>query len=125
VSIVKFERQRERHVVQVPVVGPDGKQLVNEKNRGVTQSVVVGLEANLREDARVALATARQKNPGLSVRQFMSGYGSQRLNDPESLWDSTMLADLRSGMTVTLMSALLLGVLTLYLAAISIEVHNR
>lgn len=125
VAIVKFDRQRERHVAAIPIVGLDGKSLVDAKNRQVVEHVVVGFESNLLEDAKVALAEARKTKPGLSTRQFMSGYGSQRLNAPESLWDSTLLADLRNGLTVTLMIALLFGVMTLYLAAFMIEVHNR
>lgn len=125
IAIAKFDRQRERHVATIPLVGSDGKPLVDSKNRKVNQHVVIGTESTLREDARIALANARKKKPGLSLRQFMSGFGSPHLNDPESLWDRTILADLRSGMTFMLMGALLFGVLTLYLAAFLVEVYNR
>jgi hypothetical protein len=80
------------------------------------QNVVVGLEADLREDARVALSKAREKRAGLSIRQFMSGFGPQRVNDPEALWDSVLLGNLRSNMTITLMCAVLFGVMTLFWA---------
>jgi hypothetical protein len=86
--------------------------------------VVVGLEADLRDDARVALAEARKKRPGLSVRQFMSGFG-ERVNDPEALWDPALLANIRSNLTMRLMYALLFGVMALFLGGFIIEVYNR
>jgi hypothetical protein len=86
---------------------------------------VIGLESDLREDARAAFVEARKKKAGLSVRQFMSGFGPQRLNDPEALWDSALLANTRSSLTMTLMCVVLLGVMALFLAAFTIEVFNR
>jgi hypothetical protein len=125
IAIARFDRLRERHVVQVPVVGEDGKELLDRKNEGVQRNVVVGLERDMRDDARAALAEARRKTPGLSVRQFMSGFGPQRLNDPEALWDSALLANTRSSLTITLMCIVLLGVMAVFLAAFIIEVFNR
>jgi hypothetical protein len=52
----------------------------------------------------------------------MSGYGAQTVNDPEALWDGTMLANIRSSLTTTLMCIILLGVLVLFWAAVIIEV---
>jgi hypothetical protein len=125
IAIARFDRLRERHVVQVPMVGADGKPLMDRRKKEVQQNVVVGLEAELRNDAKVALDKAREKRGGLSVRQFMSGFGPQRVNDPEALWDSGLLANIRSTMTITLMGALLLGVMALFLGAFIIEVYNR
>jgi hypothetical protein len=123
-AIARFERMRERHVATIPQVGADGKQLLDRKKKPVNQNVVVGTDADLREDARTALAAARKKSPGLSVRQFMSGFGPQRVNDPDALWDSNLLADIRSNMTITLMYAALLGVMALFLAAFTIEIFQ-
>jgi hypothetical protein len=111
-------------VATIPQVGPDGKQLLDRKRKTINQNVVVGTEADLREDARTALVAARKKTPGLSVRQFMSGFGPQRVNDPEALWDSNFLADIRSNMTITLIYAVLLGVMALFLAAFTIEIFQ-
>ncbi len=55
----------------------------------------------------------------------MSGFGSQKVNDPEALWDPTLLANLRSSMTITLMCAVVLGVMALFLAAFIIEVYSH
>jgi hypothetical protein len=112
-------------VATIPQVSADGKPLLDRKKKAINQNVVVGTEAELREDARIALASARQKRPGLSVRQFMSGFAPQRVNDPEALWDSSLLADVRSNMTIMLMYAVLLGVMALFLAAFTIEIFNR
>jgi len=125
VAIARFDRLRERHVVQVPMVGADGTPLPDGRNRVVRQNVVIGLESDLREDARAALVEARKTQAGLSVREFMSGFGPRRLNDPEALWDATLLANTRSTLTITLMFVVLLGVMALFLAAFTIEVFNR
>jgi hypothetical protein len=125
IAIVRFDCLRERHVVQISMVAADGKPLLDRRKRVVQQSVVIGLESDLREDARAAFVEARKKKAGLSVRQFMSGFGPQRLNDPEALWDSALLANTRSSLTMTLMCVVLLGVMALFLAAFTIEVFNR
>lgn len=125
IAIVRFESLRQRHVVSIPLVGADGQPFLDHNNRALQQNVVVGVESNMRDDAKAALVAARKKTPGLSVRQFMSGFGPQRVNDPEALWDPTLLADTRSRLTITLMSVVLLGVMTLFLAAFSIEAFNR
>jgi hypothetical protein len=124
-AIVRFDRLRKLHVVAVPMVGADGKPLLDKKKKPLEQNVVVGLESQLRDEARVALADARKKKGGLSVRQFMSGYGAQRVNDPEALWDSALLAGLSSSLTTTLMWILLLAVMTLFLSAFVIDAAGR
>jgi len=119
------ELLRKLHVVSVPMVGADGKPLLDKKKKPLEQNVVVGLESQLRDEARVALADARKKKGGLSVRQFMSGYGAQRVNDPEALWDSALLAGISSSLTTTLMWILLLAVMTLFLSAFVIDAAGR
>lgn len=89
------------------------------------QNVVIGLESNLRDEAKAALAKARTKRGGLSLRGFMSGYGAQRVNDPEALWDSALLANTSSNLTTTLMCVVLFGVMTLFLSSFTIEIVNR
>jgi hypothetical protein len=87
IAVAMFDHLRERHVVPIPMVGVDGKPLRDRRKREVRQNVVVGSEPDLRDDMKTALARARKKNPGLSVLQFMSGFGAPRLNDPEALWE--------------------------------------
>lgn len=123
-AIARFDRLRERHVVQIPMVGANGQPLVDRKKRAIQENVVIGLESDLREDVKVALNKARRQRAGLSVRQFMSGFGAQRVNDPEALWDSVLLGNIRSNMTITLMCAVLFGVMALFLAAFVVEVFN-
>ncbi len=125
VAIARFDRLRERHVVAIPMVGADGKPLKDRKKREVHQNVVVGLDADMREDAKAALTKARERRPGLSVPQFMSGFGPQHVNDPEALWDRALLANTRSNMTITLMCAILFGIMALFLGAFIIDVYNR
>ena len=117
VLIARFERARERYVMQIPVVGDGGVALKDK-------SIVVGLEQDIREPAKTALADARKKNASLSLREFMGGFGRTPY-DPEALWDRTMLADIRSNLTVMLMTILLFGVMVLFISAFIIEVFNR
>src|SRR5438309_4180694 len=86
VAIAIFDRQRERHVAVIPQVAPDSTPLVDHKNDPVVHHVVVGSEATLRKDAKTAFDKARKQSPGLSLMQFMSGFGPQHLNDPNALW---------------------------------------
>ena len=125
VAIAQFDRLTKLHIASVPLVGPDGQPLHDAKNRPASQNVVIGLEKDLRPEARTALEAARATKGGISIRQFMSGYGSQRVNDPESLWDPELLVAISSRLTVTLMAILLLGVMTLFWAAFTIEAMNR
>jgi hypothetical protein len=125
VAVARFDLLRERHVVPIAMVGADGRPLLDRRKQVVQQNLVIGLEADLRDDAKAALAEARKKKAGLSVRQFMSGFGPQRVNDPEALWDPALLADTRSTLTITLMCIVLLAVMALFLSAFTIEVFNR
>jgi hypothetical protein len=117
ISIARFDRMRERHVVQIPLTGGHGQQIGQ-------QTIVVGLEQDIREPAKTAYLNARKDNPSLSLITFMAGFGSNPY-DPHALWDPTSLADLRNSLTVTLMSILLFGVLVLYLAAFIIVVKQH
>jgi hypothetical protein len=123
-AIVRFDRLRKLHVVPIPLVAADGKPLVDKKKNVVDQNVVIGLESDMRDEAKVALAAARKKG-GLSVRQFMSGYGAQRVNDPEAIWDSALLAKISSSLTTTLMCIVLLAVMALFWSAFTIEAASR
>lgn len=79
----------------------------------------------MRPEAKAALIQARKLKSGLSVRQFMSGYGAQGVNDPEAIWDSGLLAKTSSSLTITLMCIVLLGVMALFWSAFTMEVVTR
>lgn len=121
-SVGRFDRLRKIHVVQVPQVTPDGSPLLDKHNQPIQTNLVIGSEQELLPDAAAALKEQRSSRGGLSLRQFMSGYGAQRVNDPEALWDRGLLADIANRLTTTLMYVLLLGVMTLFLAAFVVEV---
>ena len=55
----------------------------------------------------------------------MAGYGAQRVNDPGALWDSALLAKISNSLTTTLMGVVLCAVMTLFLAAFSIDAFGR
>ena len=86
-------------------------------------NVVIGSEEQLRPEAAAALKQARERQ-GVSLRQFMSGYGSP-VNDPETLWDKGRLAGIANKVTTSLMYVVLLAVMTVFLAAFVIEVASK
>lgn len=117
-AVVRFDWLRRIHVVTIPLVGGDGRQ-VGEAN------VVIGVEKAMQTEARRALAAARKNNGGLSLSDFMSGFGATRVNDPEAIWDREELERIRSKLMLSLMSALLCGVLALFWSALVVEVFSR
>jgi len=86
---------------------------------------VIGTEAELRPEVRDDLTAARAVRGGLSLGEFMSGYGGQRLNNPEALWDRAVLSRIGNRLTLTLMLIFIFAVLALFLAAFVIEVSQR
>jgi hypothetical protein len=123
-AIVWFDHLRKLHIAAIPLVGADGRPLLDIKRKVREENVVVGIERDMRDDARLALVEARKQRPGLSVRQFMSGFG-ERVNDPEALWDEILLAKISSSLTTTLMCVVLFAVMTVFWAAFMIEASSR
>ena len=123
VCLIVFDRLRQTHVVAIPLVGADGTALRDSHGREQQASVVIGSESKMREEARLAFERAR-KESGVSLRKFMSGYGSPP-NDPGAIWDDSLLAKTGNRLTTLLMCFVLLAVLTLFLAALSIDVRGR
>jgi hypothetical protein len=121
-TVIRFDRLRRHHVVVIPLVGPTGAQLRDKRGEPLVENVVIGSERDLRPEAAAALATARQRFGGVSLRQFMSGYGAQSLNDPEALWDRELLATLAARLTTSLMYVVLFAGMTGFLAALVIDV---
>ncbi|HEX9884935.1 MAG TPA: hypothetical protein VGA70_00530 [Longimicrobiales bacterium] len=121
-GVSRFNRLRKIHVVQVPQVAADGSPLLDKHDQPIQMNLVIGSERELLPDAAAALKEQRASRGGLSLRQFMSGYGAQRVNDPEALWDRGLLAEIANRLTTTLMYVLLLGVMTLFLAAFVVDV---
>lgn len=123
ISVARFDRLRKLHIAPVSPVGPDGKPLQDERGDPVVNNLVIGLEEQLRPEAAAALKAAR-KHAGLSLRKFMSGYGSP-VNDPEALWDRSVLSGIANKLTTSLMHVVLLAVMTVFLAAFIIEVGSE
>ncbi|GAA1544818.1 hypothetical protein [Kribbella lupini] len=124
VAIAYFDRQRRVHVLGIPLVGADGAQLTDADGTPRTRNVVIGTETDLVPAAKRALKAARAAGGGISLARFMSGYGNP-VNDPEALWDRGLLARIGSRLTLTLTGIVLFAVLTLFLAALLIDVAQR
>lgn len=123
-SVIRFDHLRKLHVVQIPLVGKNGNPLLDKKKKPVVKYLVIGTEEQLRSDAKVAFDKARKKRAGLSLIKFMSGFGSQDVNDPEALWDRSLLAEISNKLSTTLMYIVLAAVMALFLAALIIDVRS-
>ncbi|MBK9966624.1 MAG: hypothetical protein IPP07_17785 [Holophagales bacterium] len=106
-----------------PLLAPNGKQLTKH---GIPRSraVLIGSEAQLLTQAAAALQKAREERGGISLRQFMSGYGAQSVNDPEALWDRGLLAGIGAALSTLIMLVMLSAVVALFLGAFVIYVHG-
>ena len=125
VLVGRFDYLRRKHVYRIPAVGADGAQLLDKKEKPVFDNVVIGTEANMRPEALKDLQSARAERGGISLGSFMSGCGAHRVNDPEALWDRTLLSKIANELTLTLMGMFLFAVLALYLASFVVEITQR
>jgi hypothetical protein len=123
ICLIVFDRLRQTYVVAVPLVGSDGAALLDSRGREQSVSLVIGGEKNMREEARLAFEQAR-RTAGVSLKKFMSGYGSPP-NDPSAIWPDSVLAKIGNYLSTLLMCFVLLTVLTLFLAAFSIDTRSH
>lgn len=124
-TIARFDHLRKLYILKIPLVTADGTQDLDAKGELMYESVVIGSEAELRPSAKEDFITARKEHGGLSLVQFMSGYGTRKVNDPEALWDRDLLAKKSNTLTMTLMFVILFAVMALFLAAFVIEAANH
>jgi len=85
------------------------------------QTVAIGSEINM----KAAAAARYQQLSAVSLCKFLSGYGLNEVNSAEAIWTKETLAKVSSKMTLQLIGILLCGVMALYLAASTVEVHLR
>lgn len=124
-TVARFDHLRKLYVVKIPLVMANGTQSLDAKGNPVCESVVIGSEAELLKSAKANLAAARKGPGGLSLVQFMSGYGATKVNNPEALWDRELLAKKSNALTMTLMCIVLFAVMAVFLAAFVIEAASR
>jgi hypothetical protein len=120
VSISMFERMRREYVVGVPVVTEKGVQVKDGSGRPKVVNVIIGRERDMNTYAKEHFEAARQES-GVSLEGFMSGYGRE-VNNPAALWDRSLLARIGSQLTLALICIVLLAALTLFTAALVIQV---
>jgi hypothetical protein len=123
IFVSRFDRQRKIHVVQIPLVGADGKQLTDARGQLQSKNVVIGEENNMRPTAQEALKDARKVRPVLSVVGFMGGYGDNEVNEPLNLWEPGVLATISNRLTTLLMLIVLSAVLSLFWAALVVSIY--
>lgn len=123
--VARFDRLRKTNLCKVPIVANDGTQAIDKGGKPQFEIVAIGGEGDMNTTARAALTRARQDRGGISLCNFMSGYGASKVNDPSAIWDMETLARVSNRMTITLMAILLSAVMALYVTASTIEVYQR
>jgi hypothetical protein len=123
--IATFDRMRKVHIFGVPLLQANGTQAIDKNGAPLFKNIVIGTEENMIPEVKVVFAEARRKRPGLSLTEFMGGFGGANMYDPEAMWTRTQLADISSRITTTLMGILLCAVMALYESASVVEVMNR
>jgi hypothetical protein len=125
VLVAWFDRYRRIHTYAVPLLSGDGQQAFDPHGRPRSRHLAIGLESNMRPNVRKIFEELREEHPALTIEQFLAGFGVSKTNDPNTAWDKALLADVASTMTLTLMTALLCGIMALYIAASVVEVSQR
>lgn len=123
--IARFDRMRKVHIFSVPLLQASGAQANDKNGKPLFKNIVIGTEEDMMPDAKEIFVEARRKRPGLSLPEFMGGFGGANTNNPESIWTRNQLADISSRMTTTLMGILLCAVMALYELASVVEVITR
>jgi hypothetical protein len=100
------------HVVKEAVAGVGGRVLV------------IGTEENMLPAAEQAFASAKAKEPPLTLVEFMSGYGVTGLYNPEAIWPRSHLIGIAHHMAMLLTFAFLCGVVAVYVAASAITIAS-
>jgi hypothetical protein len=116
-NVFRFDHLRRLHIAEIEQVGPDGQSLRDKHGKTVVKRVIIGSEEQLRSQAAKDLKAARKKRGGVSLLNFMAGYGNP-VNNPSNLWDNSILAKIGSQLTRTLTAVVLFAVLALYLASL-------
>lgn len=124
-AVTRFDKLRKLYTHKVPLVAADGSHLKDKSGQPVYTSLVIGSEKDMKPQAKRDYAAAQKARGGLSITDFMSGYGSTTLNDPEAVWDRSLLVDNSARLTRSLMYIVLCAVLSLFTAALVIEVASR
>lgn len=125
VSVRRFDWLRRLYVVPIPLVAVNGSQRQDKHGNLLFKTVVIGTEDEMRSDATLALAEARKDRGGLSLAEFLSGYGTPNVNDPGSIWDRDVLVRHAMQVTGALMNTTLSAVMTLFLGSFIIDVASR
>jgi hypothetical protein len=121
ILIGRFDRMRQTHTCKVPELDAGGNVKKGWFGAEKSKMVVIGTESDMKADA--AAKYKELKRPGL--RKFLSGYGTNEVNNPAAIWTEETLAKISSNMNLLVIGILLCGVMALYLSASVIEVHQR
>jgi hypothetical protein len=124
-ALINFDYLRKIHTVQIPLVDLNGNQSMDKKGKPLSENIVIGTESQMLPDVKRIFDSAKKKTPGLSLSQFMAGFGTVKSNDPEAIWSREVLAEISNKLFMFLILIFLSAVMVLYLSAFIIEVFNR
>jgi hypothetical protein len=118
--IVRFNRSRLLWTTGVTKVRANGQPLKDKKGKDVIETLVIGTESEMRDDAKKDYERARKAHGGISLARFMAGNG-QSINDPGAIWPNEVLVDHQTALTTGLIYIVTFSVLALYLAALVLD----
>lgn len=121
VFINKFRYVLKAHTCRIPLLRKDGSQKKGWFKPPKFKVVVIGSEGDMKQ----AAAEKYKELGAVSLCKFLSGYGQNEVNNPETIWTKGTLAKISSKMTLLLIGFILCCVMTLYLAAYTVVVHQR
>ena len=116
VLIYRFHQLREHHVIEVPIVGRDGKQIVSAKGKSESRLILIGREGDMLAHVRGRWEEA-QSVRGESLRTFVAGVGPY---DAEAIWGHGYLAKLSTKFMSYLLGIFLSVSVALFIVALVI-----
>jgi len=122
---LRYFRQVSLFTCKVPLLTKDGKHAVDKRGKELSSRIIVGAEETMRPEAFKKFAALKEENGGLSLCQFLAGYGGTKTYDPEAAWSREILVEISSSLLTKLMLIISSGVLVLYWVAAVVELSIR
>mgnify|MGYP005751325887 CR=1 FL=1 len=117
VAVMIFNRLKEIHVLQVPVVTRTGAQAVDNRGRPVSTPILIGQEEKMQAAAQEQLRRTREERGGVSLRDFVAGYA---IYQPDRIWTREQLSAIANRLMSLLIVIYFGGALALFVAALAV-----
>ncbi|MBO6524233.1 MAG: hypothetical protein JJ971_10440 [Balneolaceae bacterium] len=113
ILIAIFDSQRRKYTIEIEITGENGL-----KSGSITK--VIGTEDDMDMQAKKDFKR-QKKQGGISLKSWLSGYGTDSLYDTNAVWSNITLAKYSNRLTLLLMGILLSAVIALFWVAFAID----